>query len=343
MISVIGAGPVGSYAAYLLAKHEDVSLFEEHREIGRPVQCTGIVTPSINKIIKNKFVVNRVGRVRVFSPNNSFVELKIKKNLVIDRARFDRFLAEKAVDAGARLFLKCRFKGFKDKRFRKTKIFIGADGAVSEVAKAAGLFKGRSFVQGIQVRIKTRVDADVVCFYLGIGDIAWVVPESGGIARIGLISRKNAKTHFNSFIKRFKGKTIEKQAGVVPVYNPTQITQKDNIYLVGDAATQVKASTYGGIIQGLLAAEELSYAITNNKKYEKLWHKRLGKDLWMHLKIRQVMDRFSKKDYNCFVSLFQRDDVKKILEEHDRDFPSRFLMELLLKQPRLLRYWWKLL
>ncbi len=39
MISVIGAGPAGSYTAYLLAKAgEKVRIFEEHKEIGKPVR-----------------------------------------------------------------------------------------------------------------------------------------------------------------------------------------------------------------------------------------------------------------------------------------------------------------
>ena len=55
MISIIGAGPVGCYLAYLLSKQgKQVQIFEEDSKIGRPIQCTGIVTSSINKIIKVK-------------------------------------------------------------------------------------------------------------------------------------------------------------------------------------------------------------------------------------------------------------------------------------------------
>ena len=61
MIVIIGAGPVGCYAAYLLAKKgKKVAVFEEHKKIGRPVHCTGIVTSSFGKIfdIKKEFLVN---------------------------------------------------------------------------------------------------------------------------------------------------------------------------------------------------------------------------------------------------------------------------------------------
>jgi len=44
-ISIIGAGPAGNYLAYLLAKNSfDVCVFEEHKTVGLPVQCTGITT-----------------------------------------------------------------------------------------------------------------------------------------------------------------------------------------------------------------------------------------------------------------------------------------------------------
>jgi len=79
MISIIGAGPSGSYLAFLLAKSgKKVQIFEEHSSVGRPVQCTGIVTSSISRFIrlKKEFVINRP---------NSFSETKHKDILLIIR------------------------------------------------------------------------------------------------------------------------------------------------------------------------------------------------------------------------------------------------------------------
>ena len=51
MISIIGAGPAGSYLASLLRK-EEVEVFEEHDKIGLPVQCTGITTgPGSSRVV----------------------------------------------------------------------------------------------------------------------------------------------------------------------------------------------------------------------------------------------------------------------------------------------------
>ena len=64
MIAIIGAGPIGSYTAYLLSKQgKDVSVFEDHKEIGLPVHCTGITTSVLKDIIKipNKCII-KIGR-----------------------------------------------------------------------------------------------------------------------------------------------------------------------------------------------------------------------------------------------------------------------------------------
>ena len=52
MISIIGAGPAGSHLAYLLAKKgRKVNVYEEHKSIGDPVQCTGLVRDSIKQLV----------------------------------------------------------------------------------------------------------------------------------------------------------------------------------------------------------------------------------------------------------------------------------------------------
>ena len=46
-VIIIGAGPVGGYAARLLCERGlSVLMVEEHNEVGRPFQCAGLVTPS---------------------------------------------------------------------------------------------------------------------------------------------------------------------------------------------------------------------------------------------------------------------------------------------------------
>jgi flavin-dependent dehydrogenase len=110
------------------------------------------------------------------------------------------------------------------------------------------------------------------------------------------------------------------------------------VYLVGDAAGQVKATTGGGIIQAMTAAQALADSIINKKNYELEWRKRLGKDLWIHLQMRKIMDKFNDKDWQYLIRLFSKKRNKAILEKYDRDYPSRFVFKLLLSEPRFLYF-----
>ncbi|MDD5133072.1 MAG: NAD(P)/FAD-dependent oxidoreductase [Candidatus Nanoarchaeia archaeon] len=354
MISIIGAGPVGCYLAYLLAKSgEKVSVFEEHSEIGKPVQCTGIVTSAITELIKpdKKFVINTIKRFKVFSPDENFIEFKLENpNLILDRTKFDKYLARLATKAGAKFYLKKKFVDYKepyvilDKEIsKKTDILVGADGPQSKVAKATGLYGKRKFVIGLQARIKTKLrDKNAVEFYLNKHYFGWLVPESKSIARVGIVAKYNIHPHFKEFMRMIKKKhsykTICYQSGLIPVYDSLLKTSKNNVYLVGDAACQVKPTSYGGIIQGMMAARELSKAILENKNYEFLWKKSIGKDLTYGSLIRRMMDNFSNEDYNELLKVVNKRHIKKIIEKEDRDFPSKIIFKVLTKEPGLIKF-----
>ncbi len=356
MISIIGAGPAGSYLGYLLAKNnKDVSIFEEHSKIGLPVQCTGIVTSSIKDIIKLKkdIITNEIGKARIFSPNNRFTEIKLKnKNIIIDREKFDSYIADMALRQGAKIFLNHRFIEnkknvaiIKDKTNSKTKKIrfdklIGADGPLSPVAKSNNLLGKRRFWHGIQARAKIK-NENIVEFYPYFGTFAWVVPENKETVRVGLISNRYTNVLFRNFLKLkdiTNNKIIDYQSGLIPVYNPKTKTAKNNIYLLGDAALQVKATTGGGIIQGLTAAKALSDSIIKNRNYEKEWRKLIAKDLWLHLKARNIMDKFSLRDWNKLIYMFNNEKTKNILENYDRDYISKFLFKLIFTNPKLLYF-----
>lgn len=355
-INIIGAGPIGNYIAYLLSKKDyDVKVFEEHSKIGLPVQCTGIVTSAIKELIKLKkeFVLNKIDKIAVIAPNNT-IEFDLKeKEFILDRKRFDEYLYDKAINSGAKFFLKHKFldykkehilvKDLKNKKIRKikTNILIGADGPLSSVAKSSNLFYNRRFLVGIQARVKIKNNPSIYKTFFGKnfpGFFGWFVPESEKIVRVGLATKKNTKHYFEKFIRQFNGKIVEKQAGFIPVYNKKIKTQGDNIYLVGDAACQIKNTTGGGIIPGLICSKVLVNCIINKRDYEKKWRKKIGRELYLHLKLRDCLNRFSDEDYNFLIQLLKKEKTKDILEKYNREFPSQFLLRLLLKEPRFLYF-----
>lgn len=355
MISIIGAGPAGNYAAYLLAKDgQQVKVYEENSVIGDPIQCTGIVTSSIAKMLpmRSEFVVNRIRKARIFAPDNNYIEIKLSnENIILNRKRFDQYIADMAKSAGASLHANHRFIDFKEGKVHikdtknntlknlKTDILIGADGPNSAVAKATGLFGNREFWVGSQATIKLKND-NAIEFFPHVGTIGWICPEDEETVRIGICAKYNVAECFNQFLKEKApdAKILERQGGLIPIYNPNIKAHKDNVYLIGDAAGHVKATTLGGIIQGMLAAEAAHDAIIHGRDYDKAWRKKLASDLRIALLMRKAMDKFSHEDYNYLVKLFTQQKTREILEDYDRDYPSQFMLKLLMREPRLLYF-----
>ena len=357
MITIIGAGPAGSYLACLLAKQgRKVAVFEEHETVGKPVQCTGIVTHSIEKFfrLKNEVIAKRLDKVIAVS--------RVKKisvnvdEIVMWRDRFDKFVAEMAQDEGAEINLNHQFIGFngknsirvKDKKNGKIKEFkadsvIGADGPYSSVARAAGIENNSRNYVGMQAKVKLKMDTSSFETYFGSGFpnfFGWCVPESEDTARLGIGCFENAQKYFYNFLKSRTGseEILCWESGLIPLYNPKKIIQKGNVYLIGDAATHVKATTGGGIIPSLKAAQTLCGCIIGNKDYNKEFKKHSGKELLLHLRIRNALNRFSDSDYDKLLGLMDSEKVKRILKKYDRDSPIPLVANLLLKEPRFLQF-----
>jgi geranylgeranyl reductase family protein len=345
MITVIGAGPAGCYYASKV-KNEDIIIFEDHKQIGKPVSCTGILTDSISEIFKvpSQLIVNKIKNFKIVSPNGKSLIVPMRRpNLILDRARFDQHMADLAIDNGAKIHLGERFLSYSkqnnsyiiqtSKKKYNSDMLVGADGPFSRVARQSGLYGNRKSVKGLQVRCKMQgLDAETTETRLGIGEFSWIVPEGDGIARVGIIG--NDINIMKAELKKMIGKSriLEDQSGAIPLYNTLQKLSYDNVFLIGDAATQVKATTYGGILYGIHAAKLLA---ENKETYEKKFNSRFKKELWLSLKMRQYMNLMTAKDYNFIVDMFQKEKNKEILSKHDRDYPSKMILPLMLQEPSL--------
>ncbi len=341
MISVIGAGPCGLMAAHeLAATGRKVIVHEEHSRIGRPVQCTGIVTGEIRKIVPlpKRLIINRIKKARIYASGKDYVELPIE-DYVIDRAGFDNYLAERCEDKG--VIIK---RGSKIKSVHSSNIIIGADGPDSFVRKIINPGQGMQYYVAKQAIIRGSFDRDTFSVYLGSvapGFFAWAVPENESTARVGLATTRSVDVHFRKMITRLglkPGRKTVYQGGLIPIYNPHIRLQKGNLYIVGDAAAQVKATTGGGLVPGLLSARILARSIADNTGYEQEFKKTVGKELALHLRLRKMLDRFTDRDYRLLVSMLRPRRIKSAFYAHNRDNSARLCMSLLLKQPALIRF-----
>jgi len=318
------------------------------------VQCTGIVTQEFAKIIepKKEFIINQLKKQQLFS-KHQVAELPTK-DIVIDRTKFDQYLAKKALKAGAEIHLNTKFLGMAEDFISlagrqnkiikiRPKLIIGADGPFSEVARANNIFNYRQFYTGLQARIKGNFQKDVYETYFGTicpGFFAWLVPESSKTARLGLASRTNTAELFQKYlkIKNIKNSQIlSKQAGLIPIFNKKIKIKDKNIFLIGDAAAQLKATTGGGLVPGLKATKILADCITNNKDYEKEI-KQLNRQLQAHLLIRKILNKFTDKDWDNIIKSIKNNKIRKILYNTDRDNPITLLFKLAITKPSLLSF-----
>src|SRR3989344_5621376 len=325
MISIIGAGPAGSYLASLL--DDEVKLFDYKEEIGKPIKCTGVLTNKFQDFIKEKkFVVNKIFNIELNS-NNEKHTIKLKHpEFIIDRHKYDNYLLNKAVDKGVKFYNRHKFENFKDNTIYfsnnekvKTNILIGADGPLSRVNRTASIQKDKKYLIGKQIKGKYGTEPDTYKVYFNIPDFfSWVVPEDESVARVGCASSSNINQHFESLIKKLsikKGDIIENQGAVIPVYSPKQEYQKDNVYLIGDAASLIKNISGGGLLPAIKSSHALANALNKNKRYKKELSKTVLKSLNLNYLTRKILNKLTEKDYDNLIRLLKEYKINKI----DRD------------------------
>jgi digeranylgeranylglycerophospholipid reductase len=363
---IIGGGSAGLFLAgksenKITGKAEKIFVIEEHNKLGLPVQCTGILTDEINSLVgKNavkKFAINTIARARIFSPN-AHVDLKIKNNIIIDNVKFVEYLADRAEknklndvriltshryisNSGAEIKVK-NLETEKIKIFRDS-ILIGADGPQSKVAVNNNLNSKREYLLGIQARVKIKdLDKNRIDFYPHIGEYAWSTPENDEISRVGVaIPLENQKNRnvstlknklFEDFLKKYPGKKLEIQAGLIPLHKPgikISACRKDfSAALLGDAAGQIKNTTGGGIIPGLKAADELSKGINNYQ--HNLKH--LNRELYFHYLLNKSFQKYSDKDWDRLIVKVKNENIQHTLETVNRDNLGKLLFSLATKK-----------
>ena len=354
-IAIIGGGPIGCYAGHLLARSgHKVSIYENHAQIGSPIQCTGILTSDFDKFgfSLEPFLINIIDQIKVISPNHSTV-IK-QQDYIICRSNFDQYFARLAQEEGAEIFLNHSFtdkegksliiKDSKNNIIKRIQpeIVIAADGPLSPTAKAYGFYHPkRESYHGIQATVQGDFNPGKIITYFGNdicpGLFAWITPESADTARVGLATKRKSKYYFDKFMQQHNFKALEIQAGTIPIYHPKQKLQHGNCYLVGDASSYVKATTLGGIVPAMEQVQALVRAINNNTDYKDELSATTRK-MQIHLKVNKIMNKFSDQDWDKLISYVNQKKIRKIFEKYTRDNPIPLITKTLLKEPRFLYF-----
>ena len=363
-VCIVGASIAGNRLTYLLSKSNlKIAVIEDHKEVGLPFQCAGIISQKLSKLIKlpKEIVLNRVSTAKIVSPSGNFIKLSgSEQPYVIDRIKLDRlFYNEVKDDPNVAYYLAERYKSFEyriedDKKYllietskRKiiAKMLIGCDGPLSLVGKQLNVKNDVIFAS--QIRVKANFVNHEAAMYFNPQWkqlFGWIVPEGNQIYRIGIASAKNVNKCFKRFLSELSvdiDDKIDQQGGIIP-YGFMNKLAFDNVLLLGDAAGQVKATTGGGIVMLLTAAKYASNCIHRcfedgnfskriiKKYYEKPCSQTIGRELKLHFIIRLILENFNSNDFETFFKIIKENKIEHLITFYgDMDFPKTLVFKLL--------------
>ena len=358
-VLVVGGSAAGLFTAAEVARGGRTVRVLESKPGLEPAPRTLIVTDHFRSQLgaaANKTILNEIRRFELFTDGRSAQVALTRPDLIIERARLIRELANEAEAAGATVSFDTRFLGIGpnarglriqvESEGRQEELHagsvVGADGAASRVARASG-WPPVETVPLMQAIVKLPKDcpADTTRVWFVPDDTPyfyWLVPESAERGALGIIGEdgQDTKRCIERFLEKKKMEPLEWQGARIPVYRrwvPVQRSMgKGEVYLVGDAAAQVKVSTVGGIVTGFRGALGVAQAILRGGKSNEL--SRLRRELGTHWLIRRALHHFQQKDYSQLVDLLDG-SMRQSLGEINRDESTRLLWNLMRKQPRL--------
>ena len=360
-----------------------VTVFEEHETIGSPSHCAGHLSiRSLRNLglypLPGKIVENTYSQANFYSPSGFKFSVHLAKPVTcsVNREAFDRLIADKAEAAGAYFSLNSRVqslllengivKGVKVKQGDKAeepfpaKIVVDAEGISSRLLRQTGLagLNGERLVYAVEAEVDhvTDVQMDAVEVFLGKayapGFYGWLMPRLDGTAKVGLATKTgNPKAFLRKLMMKHpvaskllnKAKITRMAFHPVTLGGPISKAYANGFLAVGDAASQVKPTTGGGVIFGLtcagIAAEVANEAVRRNdmssnflQTYQKRCADTLSFDFSVMLRIRRFLDSLSDEKLDEVLRFCARIGLDKTLGNVDEiDFQGQMLLKILTK------------
>jgi digeranylgeranylglycerophospholipid reductase len=337
-IVVIGAGPAGSSAAQAAAQRgARVLLIDRRQRIGIPVQCAEVVPQWIFRYdsFSSTCIIQRVETMVTHLPDGTSYEMK-SPGYMLDRSLFDKELAASAILSGAKISIETRALGLSSeglvvergskKEVIQSKVFIGADGASSSVARIVGQppLKTIAALQYEVVLSGPRNHTDVYFYKDYEGGYAWFFPK-GRTANAGVGVVTSKASQLSNLLGKFldslmESKTLQeiqvvsKTGGFIPC-EPRQKIVLGNILLIGDAAGHAHpingAGIFNAVMAGEIAGRIAAEAVERDDlrylgNYETEWQEAFGKSLSYGALKREFLEKNWNKPEVDFQDLIRK-------------------------------------
>lgn len=367
-ITIIGAGPVGSYLAYKLAiAGYKVLVLEQGKKAGDNVCCTGIISKECFERLhldhsvkyrefKSAKLIGPLEQISYFARNSTVA-------YAVDKSALNKFLADKAISAGVSYRFSSRvidIQIVKDEvhiytllknvaATFKSQIAILATGFNSRLIEKSGFRNINNFTIGAQVEVVLHNCAEPEIFVdnlLAPGGFGWLIPTWGNKGLAGILCQHRPKY----FLNEFKSYLISKDKiafsdsvpkyGVIPLKSLKK-TSSNRLLVIGEAAGQVKPTTGGGIYYGILCADIAAFVIDEGFKknnlspnqlsnYEKRWHKVLKAELASAYFLHLIWKRLNNKHLIYMQNIIRKLRIAELINKSE-DFEFDWHTKILLR------------
>lgn len=381
-VIVVGAGPGGSATAKRCAELGlKVAMLEKRQEIGAPKRCgEGLGLDAAERLgqkIPRYCIMQDINGSLVYAPNGKKITIDYGKTAgyVLERKQYDKWLAEEAARAGAKVQAKTGVTGVRkekeivngvdaefesEKFFINSKVVVAADGVESKVARWAGMNTTNKLVNidsGFQyemVDIEIEDPHKIILYFdtkMAPRGYLWIFPKGEDKANVGigiggLGYGKNPRQFLEEWIKTMpglkKGSVTEVNAGGIPVGGFLDNMVMNGLVVVGDAAHQVNPIHGGGLREAAVAGKIAGEVITEAIKAGDVSQKKLSKynDIWWKERGNHLMKVQKLREV---VEKLTDDDLNMLVDalsgedlvEFTRGGSLGKLAKILMKKPKL--------